>query len=464
MTRDKQRVAVIDVGKTNAKVAVFDLGLMQELECRTTANTVIASGIYPHFDVDMLWAFILSSLSALGHKHELSAISVTTHGASAALLAEDGSLALPVLDYEFDGPQSLTVEYDAVRPSFEATGSPRLPAGLNLGAQLFWQKRNFPEAFARTRWIVMYPQYWAHRLCGVLANEVTSLGCHTDLWDYRTYDYSELVNTEGWRNRMPSLRKATDCLGNLKPEIAKQTGLALDTQVYCGIHDSNASLYPHLLSSELPFSIASTGTWVISMAVGSELIQLDLTRDTLMNVNALGAPVPSARFMGGREFQLLSNGAKFQQPSKDDEDLVIARVAQIFPSAVKDCGPFPDRSTSWVNATDLTPAQTQAAISFYLALMTGTCLDLIGATGPTVLEGPFCENSSFVRMLSAATHREVHIGERQSTGTTLGAALLCTESLNLSTSKKAILETNQTWRDYSSIWKARVAKAEMTAG
>ena len=36
----------------------------------------------------------------------------------------------------------------------------------------------------------MYPQYWAYRLTGVLANEVTSLGCHTDLWDYRAGDFS----------------------------------------------------------------------------------------------------------------------------------------------------------------------------------------------------------------------------------------------------------------------------------
>ena len=37
------------------------------------------------------------------------------------------------------------------------------------------------------------------------------------------------------------------------------------------------------------------------MAIGGRETALDPARDTLINVNALGDPVPSARFMGGRE-------------------------------------------------------------------------------------------------------------------------------------------------------------------
>jgi len=36
--------------------------------------------------------------------------------------------------------------------------------------------------------------------------------------------------------------------------------------VFCGVHDSNASLLPHLGSRQAPFTIVSTGTWVILMA------------------------------------------------------------------------------------------------------------------------------------------------------------------------------------------------------
>jgi hypothetical protein len=37
------------------------------------------------------------------------------------------------------------------------------------------------------------------------------------------------------------------------------------------------------------------------MAVGGWAVKLGPARDTLIDVNAFGDPVPSARFMGGRE-------------------------------------------------------------------------------------------------------------------------------------------------------------------
>ena len=42
-----------------------------------------------------------------------------------------------------------------------------------------------------------YPQYWAFRLTGVAATEVTSLGCHTDLWNPRAGAFSSLVERDG---------------------------------------------------------------------------------------------------------------------------------------------------------------------------------------------------------------------------------------------------------------------------
>ena len=301
---DPRIIGVIDIGKTNAKVVVFDLATRHEPETLSTANKVLNTGPYPHYDIDGLWYFIVESFKTLGTRHKVDAISITTHGACAALLKENGALALPVLDYEHDGPQSVSNAYDAVRPPFSETGSPRLPNGLNLGAQIFWQAKAFSEQFVDVRWIVTYPQYWAFRLCGVLSVEATSLGCHTDLWVYANSDYSSIVDNMGWRKLMPAVHKSSDRLGTLSSQIAQDTGLDLGTPVHCGIHDSNASLLPHLLAHEPPFSVVSTGTWVIGMAIGGKRMMLDPTRDTLVNVNAFGEAVPSARFMGGREFEM----------------------------------------------------------------------------------------------------------------------------------------------------------------
>ncbi|MER9598272.1 MULTISPECIES: FGGY-family carbohydrate kinase [unclassified Mesorhizobium] len=453
---DIQHVAVIDIGKTNAKVALVDLATSSEVALRRVANEPVRQGPYPHHDVKRLWAFILGSLAEIDREQRIDAISITTHGATGVLVDASGELALPVLDYEFDGPDALARDYDAIRPPFTETGTPRLPVGLNLGAQLFWQQKRFPADFARTAAILMYPQYWALRLTGVAASEVTSLGCHTDLWNPWKADFSSLVERLEWRGLMAPVRPAKDRLGPILPALARQTGLDPQTPVFCGLHDSNASLLPHLLSDQPPFSVVSTGTWVVSMAVGGSKVLLDPARDTLVNVDALGDPVPSARFMGGREFSLLTEGQS-EDWTEDDVAAVLARKTSLLPSTQQGSGPFPHHAAAWLNAEGMTDGQRFAAISFYLALMTATSLDLIGADGPTIVEGPFARNRLFTRMLAAATACGV-IASEAATGTSIGAALLASDQGTAQDrGERTEPPADPSWASYARSWQAAVA-------
>lgn len=452
-------VAVIDIGKTNAKVVLFDFGKNREIWTRKVANAPVKTGAYWHHDVEMLWAFVLESLKAAGAEREIDAISITTHGATGVLLDDTYELAMPALDYEFSGVNALDAAYEKLRPSFAESGSPALPGSLNLGRGYYWLQQTFPREFARARWIVMYPQYFAYRLCGVLAGEVTSLGCHTDLWAPAKADYSSMVDALGWRRMMPPIHKASDELGHITKDVAKATGLPLNTPVHCGIHDSNASLYPHLFSQGLPFSVVSTGTWVINMAMGGRQVQLDKDRDTLVNVNALGHAVPTSRFMGGREFQILMDGIESSVATAQNAEKMLETKAMLLPSIVESCGPFPSRKAQWINCDGISPGEKRAVVSYYLALMTGICLDLIGAEGPVLVEGPFASNAQFVAMLSAATGRDVLLGEAEATGTSLGAALLATpEPVKQAPSQRVNTAADSLLSGYASQWKKLVAQ------
>ncbi len=419
------RVAVIDIGKTNAKVVVIDTGSGEEIAAEKQANPVLRDGIYPHYDVEMLWRFILSALRRFGQQHGFDAISITTHGASAALLDGNGDLAMPVLDYEHSYPAAIQEAYRGIRPDFAETGSPQLPAGLNLGAQIHFQKEAFPDDFARVRRIVTYAQYWAGRLTGVQATETTSLGCHTDLWNPRRKNFSSLVARLGIEQLMAPVRSAFDVLGTIRPSLAMETGLSPHMPVYCGIHDSNASLLPHLLRRDGDFSVVSTGTWVVNFAIGGAAGALDPTRDTLLNVDAFGRPVPSSRFMGGREYEMLAQ----QFGAAEDEAIdgvlsgVVARGMMLLPSVVNGSGPFPDKEACWIGDENATAAERHAATSLYLALMTEFSLSLIGRKGPILVEGPFASNALYLKALAGFAETEVTAVEG-STGTSAGAALL----------------------------------------
>lgn len=418
-----RRVAVLDVGRTNVKVVVRDVVAGRDLFVRTTPNVEIAGPPYRHFDVEAIWAFALDALAAaVAEGHGVDAVTVTTHGASAVLLGDDG-LALPMLVYEDAGPDDTASDYDALRPPFAETGSPRLPGGLNVGAQIHWQQARFPDAFAGVGAILTCPQYWTWRLTGVAACEPTSLGAHTDLWNPAAGTFSTLVDSCGWRPLFPPLASPFDVAGPILPAVAARTGLAPSTPVVSGIHDSNASLLPHLMARTPPFTVVSTGTWVIVFAVGADVAGLDPARDGLANVDAFGRPVPSARWMGGREFDLLTAGGG-AEPAPGEIARVVAEAVMVLPSFVAGSGPFPHRTGGWSHdPATLSPGMRTAAVSLYAALMTAEAIAVAGGAGPVVLDGPFTRNAPFRAALQRLVGRPVVAGGG-TTGTSAGAALL----------------------------------------
>ncbi|ARO27385.1 carbohydrate kinase [Rhizobium sp. S9] len=420
-----RRIAVLDIGKTNAKVVVLDAGTGAEIAVLKRPNVTIKTGPYPHYDIEALWSFALDSLKRLAQAPGFDAISITTHGAAAALLDRDGALAMPVIDYEHEYPQEIRDAYTALRPSFDETFSPRLAMGLNVGAQLHYQKSAFPAEFGKVATILTYAQYWTARLTGVAANELTSLGCHTDLWNPKTGNYSSLIDRLGIRGLMAPVHSAFDALGPVLPEIAAELGLAARVPVYCGIHDSNASLLPHLVNRTAPFAVVSTGTWVINFGVGGDLDHLDAKRDALANVDAYGRAVPSSRFMGGREFEILSAeiGPVDEKAAQAAIGAVVDKGMMLLPNIAPGSGPFPGKASRWIDADEASREERHAAACLYLALMTDACLGLIGAKGPIIVEGPFALNETYLTLLAALADREV-VALPGSTGTSQGAALL----------------------------------------
>ncbi len=138
-------VAVLDIGKTNLKVLVFDEGGNVVAE-RSRANAPLPPDDecpYLHLDTEGACSFLFASLAEFSRDLEIEAISVSAHGGAGALVGEHAA-ALPPIDYDSDVLEPDAAEYDALRPPFEETLSPRVPRGLNLGRQLFHYWRHYP--------------------------------------------------------------------------------------------------------------------------------------------------------------------------------------------------------------------------------------------------------------------------------------------------------------------------------
>src|SRR6202795_3087955 len=176
-------------------------------------------------------------------------------------------------------------------------------------------------------------------MTGVAATEATSIACHTDLWMPGEGRASDLVAALGLQGRVPPLLSAWAPLGPPSAEVAAAAGLGSDVRVLCGVHDSNASIIPYLAHWPAPFTVVSTGTWVILLGIGLPIDDLDPTADMLANVDITGRPTACARFMGGREYGEIAGG-DLVAPTRETAQALIARGAMALPAFSAQGGPF----------------------------------------------------------------------------------------------------------------------------
>lgn len=470
MSATKGRSIVVDIGKTNAKVSLWSLsGELVERRVRTNARPPPCAHGYPVLDVNGIDKWLLESMRELAALGDVARIVTVGHGAAAALI-RNGKLYAEPMDYEVDVEPAFRADYDAQRDRFEETGSPALPQGLNLGVQIHLLESvlgPLPDDVV----IVPWPQYWAWRFSGVPASEVTSLGCHTDLWQPTANAFSRLAEKRGWAGRMAPLRRAADVLGPVTAELAAATGLNPDCQVLCGLHDSNAALLAARGHEEVAVdeaTVLSTGTWFVAMrsvAVGVEVDigKLDQARDCLVNVDACGRPTPCSRFMGGREAELASGVDSFRLTDDCEPDTLLARLPALvangvnaLPAFVARVGPFPYAQGQWRNKP-ADPLDLRAATDLYLALVANAALDLVGSKERLLIEGRFAQDAVFVRALATLRPDQRVFASNSEHDVAHGALRLIDSTLTLASELATVEPLQLDLATYAAKWREQVA-------
>lgn len=392
-------IALIDIGKTNAKVSVIDPASGAEIRGSRRANAVVQGSSMRELDVEAISQWLLDALREAPFRDRIRTLVPVAHGAAAVLVDRDNRvLAAP--DYEDSCFERVNAEYRQQRDAYRSTYSPDLPLGLNLGRQLFLLQETQPQLFSRVAHALLYPQFWAWRLSGVMASEVTSLGCHSDLWLPREQSFSKLAQARGWDKLFPPRRLASDVLGPISTEVAAATGLDPQCQVTCGIHDSNASYLKFLTTREreAPFTVISSGTWTVVMAHRADLSRLREDRDMLASVDAFGSPVATARFMGGREYEAIAGTDS--RPNAPALLNVIERQSMALP-AFASGGPFAGREGRLIDADNLSGSERASMATLYVALMCELLIEMLGAEGGVLIDGPLATNPLFGSVLGA---------------------------------------------------------------
>src|SRR5258706_12864592 len=306
-------IAIFDVGKTNKKLLLFDHQYNIVHEESKKLNEIKDEDGFQCEDVTTLTDWIKSSFQGIisDERFDVKAVNFSAYGASFVYLDESGEVVGPLYNYLKPYPKKLQDQfyktYGGESVVAKQTASPVL-GNLNSGMQLYRLKYEKPEVFDRIRWALHLPQYLSYILCSKLNSDITSIGCHTNLWHFQQDNYHKWVKQEG------VLEKFTPVLSCTKPARHIKNNVA----VGAGLHDSSAALIPYLSSFREPFILLSTGTWCISLNPfnHSQLSDYELDQDCLCYLSYEGKPVKASRLFAGyeHEHQVKRLSEHFEKP------------------------------------------------------------------------------------------------------------------------------------------------------
>lgn len=302
MKTKKPAIAVIDVGKTNKKLFLFDqdYNIVYERSARFLETTDEDGD--PCENLESLRLSVFDSLRSLFNKKdfEVKAINFSAYGASFVNIDEDGNPVTPLYNYLKSYPEELKKQFYNTYGGEEAfslcTASPVL-GSLNSGMQLYRLKYEKPEVFERIQYSLHLPQYLSYLISCKPCSDITSIGCHTNLWDFQKNDYHRWVYAEGINEKLAPVCSYSETTKAVFPGNNYLVGI--------GLHDSSAALIPYMANFHEPFVLLSTGTWSISLNPfnNSPLTTEEIEQDCLCYLHYQGKPVKASRLFAGPDYE-----------------------------------------------------------------------------------------------------------------------------------------------------------------
>lgn len=291
-------IAIFDVGKTNKKLFLFDEHYRIVFERSARFTETLDEDDEACENLESLRLSVFDSLSEVlrNPQYELKAINFATYGASFVYIDENGKPLAPLYNYLKAYPERLKEQFYATyggEAEFSnRTASPVL-GSLNSGMQLYRIKHEKPELFARIKYALHLPQYLSYLISGRACSDITSIGCHTNLWDFSKNNYHEWVFKEDIAEKLAPIATAQDVVPASFPGNSYLVGP--------GLHDSSSALVPYLVSFHEPFILLSTGTWCISLNPfnNTSLTAEELKKDCLCYLQYEGKPIKASRLFAG---------------------------------------------------------------------------------------------------------------------------------------------------------------------
>ena len=295
-------IAIFDIGKTNKKLFLFDEHYQIVLERSAQMPEVTDEDGEACENIALLKTWMQDELAAVLAlpEYNIKAINFAAYGASFVHVDKADQIIAPLYNYLKAYPEALKEkfysDYGGEVVVSATTASPVL-GSLNSGMQLYRLKHEKPGLWNRIEWSFHLPQYLSYIVTGQPCSDITSIGCHTNLWNFPKHTYHEWVLRESILEKLPPLYPSDAAMDATVHGVALKAGT--------GLHDSSSALIPYLASFNEPFVLISTGTWCISLNPfnNAPLTVDELEQDCLCYMEYKGNPVKASRLFAGYEHE-----------------------------------------------------------------------------------------------------------------------------------------------------------------
>lgn len=429
-------IAIFDIGKTNKKFFLLDERYNIVLERSNPFDEITDEDGDACDDIEKLSKWVIETFAEILQmkNFDVKAVNFSAYGASFVYINEAGKVVTPLYSYLKKYPEQLKNElynkYGGAEKISCETASPVL-GSLNSGMQLYRIKKEKPEIYNQIKYALHLPQYISYLITHQACSDITSIGSHTQLWNYQQGKYHDWVIDEGIDKKLAPLfpsNKAGEFSFNQK-KIKTGTGL----------HDSSAALIPYLSVFTEPFILLSTGTWCISLNPfnGTPLTLNELKQDCLCYMEYQGKPVKASRLFAGHEHeeQIKIIAAYFNIPVDFYKKIKYDASIITFLQKSFDFDQLNDKNDTELKQSNFAKRELTAFKNYteaYHCLM----LDIIGQQyhstrlvlkGSEVnrifVDGGFSNNSIYMHLLALAfPHLEVYAAS-VAQATAMGAAL-----------------------------------------
>ncbi|HYF69286.1 MAG TPA: FGGY family carbohydrate kinase [Ohtaekwangia sp.] len=429
-------IAIFDIGKTNKKLILFDKSYRIIFEKTATLPEGKDEDGDDCESLDQLINFIHESLQEvlLYKYYDLKAINFSAYGASLVNVGYNGKPVGPLYNYLKQFPANIQRQfydrYGGPEDFSLSTASPVL-GSLNSGMQLYRMKQERPALFSQTKYAVHLPQFLSYIISGKPYSEITSIGCHTGLWDFASNQYHRWLKEERLEEKLAPIVSSSHVTHVVYDGHPLITGI--------GLHDSSAALIPYLKTFKEPFVLLSTGTWCISMNPFNDtpLSGDELKQDCLCYLTYSGKPVKSSRLFSGFEYEqqvkriaaYYNKGLRYYQSMRFDPE-IIKRIQNSYPVVG---GAKESRFALCDLAGFSNDAEAYHALMFDLVQQQhrSTQLVLRGTNVTHILvDGGFSKNNVFMNLMASFFPGQQIYAASMSQGTALGSALVIHDAWN----------------------------------